>query len=73
MKEFTLSEEQLTKLLNASKPVPLVMLQYGMPRSPQENANKVWKEFSEEMGFKMLSVRPNGNDPRKFFAEIKEG
>ena len=72
-KEFTMSEEQLKKLLEACKPVPLVMLQCGMPPTPQKMANIAWEELGEEMGFKYMTVRPIGEDQKKFTAEVLEG
>jgi hypothetical protein len=51
MKEYTMNEAQYQKLLEACKPVMLIMLQCGMPKSPQENANDAWAELGKEMGF----------------------
>ena len=71
-KEFTLTEKQLEKILDACKPVPLIMLQRGMPPSPQDNANAAWRALGEELGFRYMTVVPVPGDQRKFTAEIKE-
>ena len=71
-KEFTLTKEWFEKLLNASKPVPLIALNCGRPRSPQENANSIWQALGEEFGFEYMSVLPNLGDKMKFTAEVAE-
>ncbi len=53
-----MTKEDLEKLLAASKPVPLIALQCGMPSSPYDNVMAVWKELGERMGFKWDTVRP---------------
>jgi len=50
-KLFTLTDEQQKAILDACEPVPLIMLQCGMPRSPQERANDAWEELGKELGF----------------------
>ena len=59
-KEFTMSKEQLDKLLDACKPTPVMFLSGGRPmgRSQQEKANDAWAELGKEMGFDSMSVRP---------------
>ena len=57
-KRFDMTPEQLDALLVACKPVPLIMLQCGMPPSPQERANSAWKKLGDEMGFDHMSVEP---------------
>ena len=37
-KEYEMTQEDFDRLLNACKPVPMIALQCGTPRSPQENA-----------------------------------
>jgi len=71
-KEFVLTDEQLERLLDACKPVPLIMIQCGTPSSPQENANAAWKALGEEMGFKYMTVRPASGDQKRFTAETLE-
>ena len=71
-KDFEISQEQLDTILKACKPVPLIALNCGMPASSQENANAAWQKLGEEMGFKHMTVRPNGNGDRFFSAEPVE-
>lgn len=58
-KEFELSEADLAKLLDASKPTPVMFLSGGqsMFATPQENANRTWKEVGDRMGFDHMTVR----------------
>lgn len=72
IKEFTMTDEQFEKLLDACKPVPMIMLQCGTPKSPQENANAAWEALGDEMGFKYRTVRPASSNPKHFIAEVME-
>lgn len=58
MKEFKLSDEQVDRLMAASRPVPYLVMCGSLPASPQENANRVWRELGEEMGFVWDSAKP---------------
>lgn len=72
-KEFEMTQEQLNRLLEASKPVPYMVFGGVEPRSPQEYVNNVWGNLAEEMGFDQWSVRPvTGKDQRFFSAFPKE-
>lgn len=57
-KEFEMSQAQLDALMDACKPVPMMMLQCGTPSSPQENANAAWQRLGVELGFKHMTVGP---------------
>lgn len=70
-KEFELSDADLEKLLDASKPVPLIAIHLGMPPSPQERANAVWEEIGTRMGFKFMTVEPSGKGDKFFTAETE--
>ena len=59
----------LEKILDACKPVPMIMLQCGPGRSPQERANDAWAELGSRMGFDHMTVQPTGNGDRFFTAE----
>ena len=67
-REFEMTRGQLDKILEACKPVPLIALQCGMPKSPQENANDAWEALGKEMGFDYMTVVPGKSD-RFFTAE----
>jgi hypothetical protein len=56
--EFEMTEEQHRKLLEAMRPVPLIMLQCGMPPSPQESANRAWERLGKDMGFQYMTITP---------------
>lgn len=70
-KEFKMTQKQLAKILDACKPVPAIMLQCGMPRSPQQNANDAWEALGKELGFESMTVRPvPGKGQEYFIAEV---
>ena len=64
-----MTQADLDKIKEACKPVPLIMLQCGMPASPQENANNAWKELGERMGFDGMTVQPSSKGQLFFMAE----
>lgn len=49
-KEYEMTQEQYDTLLDACKPVPMIMLQCGTPSSPQENANRAWGHWAKKWG-----------------------
>jgi hypothetical protein len=67
-----MTEEDLSKILDACKPVPMIMLQCGTPSSPQENANRAWAALGERMGFDYMTVQPTGKGDRFFTAVPSE-
>lgn len=67
---FEMTDEQFERLKQASRPVAMIALQCGSPRSPQENANDAWRALGEEMGFRWDTARPYpSDDPKVFTAE----
>ncbi len=69
-KEFEMTEEQETTLLEACRPVPYLIMGGVAPRSPQENANDAWKALGKTLGFKYMTVKPvSGKEVRHFTAE----
>lgn len=68
---FEMTQEQLDELLNACKSTPVMYLSGGKPmfNSPQENANYAWEKLGKELGFKHMTVKPNGKGDRFFSAE----
>jgi hypothetical protein len=68
-KEYEMTQAQLDKILEASKPVPYMVFGGMEPRSPQENANDAWKALGTELGFDHMTVRPNGKGDRFFTAD----
>lgn len=67
MQEYEMTEEDLQAILDACKPTPCIMLQCGMPRSPQENANDAWEKLGRKMGFDYMTVRPIPSKGNRFF------
>ena len=67
--DYEMTADDLSALLDSMKPVPMIMLQCGTPRSVQENANAAWARLGEKMGFDSMTVRPNGRGDRFFSAE----
>jgi hypothetical protein len=73
MREYEMTDEQLAKLQDASKSVPLMKIGDYLPRTTQEKANDVWQALGKEMGFDFMSVRPApGKGDRFFTAEPTE-
>jgi hypothetical protein len=58
-KEFELTAAQYDKLIESCRSVPLIMLQCGMPRSAQQNANDAWCSLGRELGFDGMTVQPS--------------
>lgn len=67
-KEFEMTEAQLNDLLDAGKPTPVMYLSGGIPMggTPQENANRAWENLGKELGFRHMTVQPNGKGNRLF-------
>jgi len=74
MQNFEMTDDQLAKIRDACKPTPVMFLSGGRPMgtTPQENANRAWAELGKELGFKPMTVRPRGDNPRCFSAETIE-
>lgn len=71
-REFEMSEDQLEKLLDASKPVPAMFLSGGRPMlgTPQENANTAWQLLGQELGFRWDTVQPCPGKGQRFFMAV---
>lgn len=67
--DYELTEEQLARIKEASKPVPYLVMAGTPPLSPQQNANRAWEALAEEMGFDWRTVRPSQKGERFFTAE----
>ena len=72
-KEFEMTEADLEKILDASKPTRYMIIGTSMPRSPQENANDAWQELGNRMGFDFMTVVPTNKGDRFFTANVHEG
>ena len=67
---YEMTEEDLQKLLDSCKPVPMIMLQCGLPSSPQENANRTWQWLGKKMGFDYMTVQPIAGKGTRFFTAV---
>lgn len=65
--EFHMSEEDLSRIMESCKPVPMIALQCGTPRGPQENANAAWADLGKRMGFKPMTVEPLPSKGDRYF------
>ncbi len=68
--EYEMTEEDFNTLMEAMKPVPMIMLQCGNPPSQQENANRAWAALGMKMGFDGDTVRPINGKGNRFFTAI---
>lgn len=63
-KTYTMSKEQLDKILEVCKPVPYMIID---PISPQKKADEAWEKLGEEMGFDYMTVKPVAGQPETVF------
>lgn len=68
-KSFTMTNEQMSKIREAGKPVHYMIFGGRPPPSSQENANRAWAALGQELGFAYMTVQPDGPDPHDFTAE----
>lgn len=68
--EYQMTQEDMEKLLESMKPVPMIMLQCGEPRSQQENANAAWAELGARMGFDWNTVQSISGKGSLFFSAV---
>ena len=66
---YEMTQEQFNTLLDACKPVRLIMLQCGTPQSPQQNANAAWRALGNELKFDYMTVKPVAGNEKAFEAE----
>ena len=69
-REFEMSEQDLSDLLNACRPVPYMVFGTHEPRSPQENANDAWAALGRKLGFDHMTVRPIAGKSDRFFMAV---
>ena len=69
---FTMTQadfDEIMESITRAANTPLIMLQCGMPKSPQEAANDAWCALGKKMGFDGMSVQPSGTGHLNFTAE----
>ncbi len=67
--EYVMSDDWHDRLLDASKPVPYIVIGGG-PRDPQESANSVWRAMADDMGFIWDTVRPVTGKSDLYFSAV---
>lgn len=67
-KEYELTERQFNLIMEASKPIPMVAIQAGLPMSQQERANRVWSVIAREVGCDMWTVKPIPEKGERWFS-----
>lgn len=68
---YEMTEADLRKILDACKPVPMIMLHIGGgPRSQQDRANDAWAELGARMGFDSMTVLPIEGKSSRFFTAV---
>jgi hypothetical protein len=69
---YEMTEEDLTAILEASKPTIAIWGSGGAPfgGTPQENANAAWKSLGNKMGFIWDSCQPIPGKGSRFFSAI---
>lgn len=68
--EYEMTQADLDELMEAFKPVPMIMLQCGTPPFQQENANRAWAALGKKMGFDGDTVRPVNGKGNRFFTAV---
>jgi hypothetical protein len=69
-KLFEMTDEQFEEIKKACQPVTYLVVGGMPPSSPQENANNAWAALGRELGFKHMTVKPEGSDQKRFTAEV---
>ena len=66
--EFVLTDEEYERVMEASRPVPYLVIGGVEPMSPQENANRVWRAIYQDRGLDWKTVARGSSGPRSFRA-----
>lgn len=67
---YEMTEDDLKALLDACKPVPMMLIGGHAPSSAQANANRAWAALGKKMGFDSDSVRPIEGKGHRFFSAV---
>lgn len=72
-KEFELKQEDLDSILNASKSTPCMYLSGGqlIGDTPQENANRAWKQTGKKYGFIWDTAQPVTGKGQRFITAME--
>lgn len=67
---YEMTEADLKKLIEASKPTPCMMIGSYVTPTPQENANMAWAKLGKKMGFDPMTVQPIPGKSERFFSAV---
>lgn len=67
-----MTQADLDKILDACQPTPVMKIGNYEGSSPQENANRAWKELGSRMGFDGETAQPAEGGDRFFTAVPSE-
>lgn len=67
---YEMTEEDLKAILDACKPVAVMMIGGHAPSSQQENANNAWAALGRKMGFDHMTVEPIDGRGNRFFTAV---
>lgn len=70
--EYELTQDELTELLDACRPVPVMLIGGIAPRSAQQNVDEAWRRLGDVRGFEWETVAPSRKGERFFFAVPKD-
>lgn len=68
--EYEMTEADFQRILEASKPVPYLVIGGHPPSSPQENANRAWAELGKRMGFDPMTPQPISGKSHLHFTAV---
>jgi|HubBroStandDraft_6_1064221.scaffolds.fasta_scaffold163192_3 hypothetical protein len=69
-RQYRLTDEELQSIMDASKPVPYMVIGGVEPSSPQENANRAWQAVAAKHGFEWDTAEDAGTgDAHDLLAE----
>jgi hypothetical protein len=71
-KQYEMTEEQLSKILEASKPTPVMKIGSHFPATVQENANWAWIFLGRELSFDPMTVKPVAGMSQRHFSAMPE-
>ena len=67
-KQYRFPDAAWEKMRNINRTVMYLSGGIPMGRSPQDQANDIWREVAKELGFVWDSVEPAGGDEKDFLA-----
>lgn len=67
-RKYAMTQADYDKIIEACRPIPMIMLNISTPRSQQERANDAWGELGSRMGFDAMTVEPGDDGILSFTA-----